>query len=101
MKIEIPVVKNIDSKILKAVKTEGALDMSTWHQPCGTTHCRGGWAITLAGAAGKKLEDATNSQLAAILIYRESRPGKPIPDFYASNADAMKDIEACAAAEKT
>ena len=95
----IPLVKNIDSKILKAVKVEGALDMSTWHA-CGTTHCRGGWAIMLAGKAGKKLEEATSSELAAILIYRKARPNMPIPNFYASNAEAMADLERCAAAEK-
>ena len=95
----IPLVKNIDSKILKAVKVEGALDMSTWHA-CGTTHCRGGWAIMLAGKAGKKLEEATSPELAAILIYQKARPNIPIPDFYASNAEAMADLERCAAAEK-
>ena len=36
---------------LKAIEDGGKLDMSTWHR-CGTTHCRAGWAITLAGAAG-------------------------------------------------
>jgi uncharacterized protein YjbI with pentapeptide repeats len=96
----VPVVKNIDSKILEAVRAEGNhLDMATWHS-CGTTHCRGGWAIQIAGKAGKKLEDATSAELAAILIYGKSRPGKPIPNFYATNANAMADLEACAAAEK-
>ena len=96
---KIPVVKNIDSAILAAVKAEGGkLEMARWHG-CGTTHCRGGWAITLAGAAGRKLEEATTSELAAILIYQKSRPKMPIPNFYASNADAMADLEACAAKE--
>ena len=95
----IPKVKNIDSAILAAVKAEGAhLDMAGWHG-CGTTHCRGGWAITLAGEAGRKLEEATSSELAAILIYQKSRPGKPLPDFYTTNAAAMADLEACAAQE--
>jgi hypothetical protein len=53
----------------------------------------------LAGKAGKELEEATSSEIAAILIYGKSRKGKPIPNFYATTADALADLEACAAEE--
>ena len=94
----LPKVARIDSKILAAIEAGGKLNMESWHE-CGTTHCRGGWAVTLAGEKGRALEKATSTELAAILIYQKSRPGKPIPDFFASNEDAMADIRACAKAE--
>ena len=64
--------------------------MSSWH--CGTTHCRAGWVVTLAGEAGKALEDRFNTELAAMLIYRES--GSPINPsrFYDSNDAALADM---------
>lgn len=81
-----------------AIRSEGCgLDRARWHHPCGTTHCRGGWAIVKAGQAGKDLEDAIGSNAAAALIYNASRPGRPVPDFYAGDEAAMADLEACAA----
>jgi hypothetical protein len=65
--------------------------MSTWHT-CETTHCRAGWVVTLAGEAGKKLEAFHNTELAAMLIYRES--GSPINParFYDGNKAALADM---------
>ena len=94
---DIPTIPSIDKAILDAVKTDGcSLDMGDWHT-CETAHCRAGWAITLAGEAGRNLEKKYGPSVAGALIYAKSRPNKPIPNFYASNEDAMKDIEACAA----
>ena len=64
--------------------------MGNWH--CGTTHCRAGWVVTLAGEPGKTLEDRFNTELAAMLIYRES--GSPINPgrFYDSNDAALADM---------
>jgi hypothetical protein len=66
--------------------------MSDWHT-CGTTHCRAGWVVTLAGDAGKALEERFNTELAAMLIYRES--GSPINParFYDSADDALADMK--------
>ena len=97
---DIPIIPNIDAAILAAIEADGHLRMSYWHT-CETTHCRGGWAILCAGEAGKRLEDKFGSAVAAALIYHVSRPGKRIPDFYASNAEAMADIKACAAEPET
>jgi hypothetical protein len=72
--------------------------MESWHS-CNTTHCRGGWAIHLAGEEGYALARFHGDALAAQLIYRES--GAPINPcrFYDSNEAAMADILACAMAE--
>ncbi len=74
------------------------MKMRDWHT-CGTAHCRAGWAITLAGEAGKALEDRVGPATAGTLIYAKSRPDKPIPNFYANDEEAMADIVACAKGE--
>lgn len=90
--VDIPIVSNIDSKI-SAIVARGpeALKMDTWHT-CSTTHCRAGWAIHLAGEAGYTLEKQIGGCAAGALIYAVSRPAKPVPDFYASNPDALASI---------
>jgi hypothetical protein len=94
---DIPIIENIDKRILSACTSEGCkLDMSAWHT-CKTTHCRAGWAIALAGNAGMALEAKLGSACAGSLIYAKSRPDKRIPNFYASDEDAMADLIACAA----
>jgi uncharacterized protein YjbI with pentapeptide repeats len=100
--IVIPKIPNIDAAILASVEGDkacGLLDMATWHQ-CETTHCRAGWAIHLAGKPGYALEKKFGPCVAGALIYMQSRPDKPVPDFHASNADAMADIKRCAEEEK-
>ncbi len=89
----IPIVPNIDVAILAAIEAGGALDMATWHT-CQTTHCRAGWAITLAGEDGAKLEANIGPAAAGTLIYAASRPGKRVPDFYANNEEALEDLRA-------
>ena len=81
---------------MNAVSAENALDMGSWHT-CETTHCRAGWVVTLAGEAGKALESFFNTELAAMLIYRESSDIRVNPSaFYMTNSDAMADIKRCA-----
>lgn len=72
--------------------------MDTWHT-CETTHCRAGWVVTLAGDPGKLLEQRFNTELAAMLIYRES--GAPINPcrFYDGNEAALEDMRKLAEAE--
>jgi hypothetical protein len=100
-------VPNIDAKILDAIKTKKAkgLDMGSWHGTdkvdetnwCGTTHCRAGYAICLAGKPGFDLERKYGPETAGSMIYAASRPNEPLPDFHATTADAMADIRECAA----
>lgn len=97
-----PVVEDIDAQILAVITAppgtappRGHLEMCRWHT-CLTTHCRGGWAIRLAGEVGAWLESQTSSYLAARLIYEASRPGVPAPDFYATREEALADLRKCA-----
>ena len=73
--------------------------MGAWHS-CETTHCRAGWVTTLAGEAGRALEEICGHTLAAMLIYRES--GYPINPcrFFDSNEDALADMKRLAELEK-
>jgi hypothetical protein len=70
--------------------------MAHWH--CGTTHCRAGWVVTLAGAAGKALEAATSTLHAAMLIYRASDPTWRMSNFFDTNTGALDDMRRLAEA---
>ena len=89
----VPVVANIDKAIMDSVEQFG-LNMESWH--CGTTHCRAGWAIHLAGKAGYALEELIGPELAGRAIYRKSRPGMPAPNFFAPHDAVMQDLRRCA-----
>jgi Pentapeptide repeats (8 copies) len=96
---EVPVIEALDAKILAAITSGGgSLEMSAWHAACGTTHCRGGWAINFGGEKGAALELEHGSQQAATMIYRAST-GR-VPHFFASNERALEDIKACAAEQE-
>jgi hypothetical protein len=73
--------------------------MGNWHT-CNTTHCRGGWVITLAGEAGKKLEEFFGPLLAAQLIYDASDTSRKFNPcrFFDSNEEAMADMKKLAEA---
>ena len=88
------IIPEIDAQIAWAIGDNGnALEMGDWHKAgCKTTHCRAGWAITLAGEAGAALEKSHGPATAGAIIYALSRPDKPVPDFYASTEDAMESI---------
>ena len=93
----IPVVADLDARMLAAVEASpDALEMARWHT-CETTHCRAGWAITLAGVAGRELEARIGSSAAGALIYVASTGRGQVPNWYASNEDALADIRRCAA----
>ena len=94
---EVPVIKNLDAKILAKLSVEGCeLDMQIWHR-CETTHCRAGWAITLAGEAGKRLEKLYGPEDAGRRIYIASTGY--VPNFYATDDAALADIKARAEAQ--
>jgi hypothetical protein len=87
-------IPDLDGQILALVQANpAALEMNRWHT-CATTHCRAGWAITLAGAAGLALEGLLRPCAAAALIYAASYPTLPVPNFNATNEDALTDIRA-------
>lgn len=106
----VPVIENIHQRVFAAITAEGcALEMSDWHKDksvdeegayCGTTHCRAGWVVALAGKAGKKLEEHTSTEFAAMQIYHESSPIRVSPvRFYENNETAYDDIKRCAEEE--
>jgi uncharacterized protein YjbI with pentapeptide repeats len=95
-----PMVERLHGKILEAIETgAGQLEMRDWHT-CETTHCRAGWAIHLAGAPGYALEKQVGPSVAGALIHIASCPWmERVPDFTASNFDALDDIKRCAERE--
>ena len=68
--------------------------MGRWHT-CENTHCRAGWAVALAGDAGRKLECFYDTPLAAMLIYDASDPAFKINPgrFFDNNDDALADMK--------
>jgi hypothetical protein len=89
----IPIVKDLNIKVLEAVSREGALDMEEWHT-CNTTHCWAGWIVNLAGKEGYALEEGTSTEFAAKHIFKQST-GKNIDtdNFYTDNETAMEKIK--------
>ena len=100
-KLKIPVVKQLHRKMLKVIESgKGVLDMGDWHT-CKTTHCRAGWAITLAGKRGLELEKQCGSSLAGALITIASSPKlDSVPNFYDTNDGALESIRAAAKLEE-
>ncbi len=86
----VPTVADLDAKILSCIENGGGLEMDRWHT-CDTTHCRAGWAVVLAGYAGRILEERVGSYAAGALIYEASTGN--VPDFFAENEDALEDIK--------
>ena len=89
----VPVVDKLDARSAAVVAAGGVLDMASWHGDggaCGTTHCRAGWAIHLAGEEGRALERRLGPSAAGALIYAKSVGY--VPNFHTSNEVAMADI---------
>jgi hypothetical protein len=86
-----PVIPDIHRAVYEAASAPGCFDMHNWH--CGTTHCRAGWVVTLAGHAGKELEAATSTPFAAMMIYRASDPTWRMSNFFDTNKSALADMK--------
>jgi uncharacterized protein YjbI with pentapeptide repeats len=91
---EAPVIEDIHAKVYAAASQPGALDMGQWH--CGTSHCRAGWVVTLAGKEGLDLEAKIGTPAAAMAIYMASDPERwkteRLPNFYCDNETALADM---------
>jgi hypothetical protein len=95
-------IEHIHRLVYEAASKPDALDMSSWHatDACGTTHCRAGWVVHLAGDAGRALEWAMGTSAAAAMIYMASDPNlEKVPDFYCSNEAALADMKRLAGLE--
>ena len=89
----VPAIPDIHRAVYEAASQPNALNMSNWHT-CETTHCRAGWVVTLAGPAGAAMEYCLGTGAAAALIYMKSDPKlERIPNFIATNEDAMADMK--------
>ncbi|HYF03816.1 MAG TPA: hypothetical protein VEC36_10600 [Patescibacteria group bacterium] len=74
--------------------------MKRWHT-CETTHCRAGWVVTLAGEAGRELEQKMTPFIAAMRIYRASSTIQVSPvTFYESAELALANLKLCAELEQ-
>ena len=104
-----PVVENLHQKIYEFASQPSALQMDNWHtnekieagSHCGTTHCRAGWIVALAGKEGRDLEIQTSTIFAAMQINKVSSEIRISPkSFYLSNDLAMKEMKIFAQKEK-
>ena len=97
----VPTITDIHQKVFAAASAPEALDMGTWHGSCGTTHCRAGWVVHLAGEAGYALERFHNTELAALLIYDASSGLPPVSPvrFYDGNEEGLADMRRMAELE--
>jgi hypothetical protein len=98
----VPVIEGIHKKVYEAASKPYALDMGNWHKTdaCGTTHCRAGWVVALAGGGGRAMEFCLGTPAAAALIYMASDPKiEKIPNFYSGNQEALDDMKRLADAE--
>ena len=73
--------------------------MKSFHA-CGTTHCRAGWAVHLAGEAGYELERRTDPVFAAMQIYKASGYQISPVRFFESNDVALADMKRLADEER-
>ncbi len=95
-----PVIHDIHKAVYEAAARPGMLDMSifaTGRHSCGTSQCRAGWVVTLAGDAGAALESKIGTPAAAAFIYLASDPVRfqteRLPDFYCGNDQALADMK--------
>ncbi|WP_293365076.1 hypothetical protein [Phenylobacterium sp.] len=88
-------IAKLDTKLarrLTAKCPKFRLAMDAWHS-CKTTHCRAGWYITYGGKLGAELEEHFGAWLAGASIWLASHPGETsVPNFFASNEDALASI---------
>jgi len=97
----VPVIDNIHQAVYAAASQPLSLDMTHWHS-CDNTHCWAGWIVTIAGEAGKKLEEFFDTPLAAMKILDASSPLRVSPvRFFELNADALEHMKALAEQERS
>ena len=94
-----PIIPNIHQAVYAAASQPDALDMGNFHR-CGTTHCRAGWVIHLAGPEGYALATRTSSTFAAMQIYRASGYRISPVRFFESKAKALQDMKKLATMER-
>ena len=91
---EVPVIEQLSQKMLASVTSAPeSFDTGSWHgqTACGTTHCRAGYSVHLAGDAGYALEQSLGgTERAGRAIYLASEGF--VPHFFGANGPALEDI---------
>lgn len=89
-----PIVEDLHRKVYEAASQPKALDMGSWHT-CGTTHCRAGWIVAIAGEAGFEYERAVGGDTAFAAMQIAKASGAPISPvrFFDTDADALADMK--------
>jgi len=85
---ELEPFPELDARILTVLASGSTLNMDFYHA-CDTIHCRAGFAVTIH-PRGMELEKEFGPYLTGAAIYLVSTGA--IPDFFASNEDAMASI---------
>ena len=87
-----PKIENIDRKLLEVLNADKHfLDVKSCYTH-ETTLGRLGWYIKIAEKEGQSLERNYGRSVAGALIFHASYPNKRIPDWYASDEQALEDI---------
>jgi hypothetical protein len=101
----VPFVEKIHQRVYEAIiENPKSFNMGSWHgqNSCGTTHCRAGWVIELAGEQGYALQKQTSPTFAALQIYKASCPELPVSPyrFHESQFIALANIKEYAEKEQ-
>jgi hypothetical protein len=101
----VPFVENVHRRVYEVIiENPKSFNMGVWHgqNSCGTTHCRAGWVIELAGEQGYALQKQTSPTFAALQIYKASCPELPVSPyrFHESNELALANIKEYAEKEQ-
>lgn len=84
-------IPDLDAKILAALENGGTLDMHG-SSTSEAAHSRAGWAVAMAGEAGKALAEKIGTEAAGAFIYAASYPEFDTPLFFEKKGTAMEDI---------
>ena len=86
----LPIAEDAPARLQAVAATvlaqPAALQMSAWHDDCGTAHCLAGWAIHQAGPVGAVLERLHGPHLAGLLLIGV----EAAEHFYDSNETALE-----------
>jgi hypothetical protein len=82
----LSIITGPDDKVRLGKGVGGRLDMNAW------SNNRAGWAVKLAGETGRKLEMDLGTHTAGALLYYAAYPTLPVPNFFATNEEALEDI---------
>jgi acetyltransferase-like isoleucine patch superfamily enzyme len=71
--VDVPVVAGLAGAVLRQIVDHPeTYDQGVWHSECGTQHCAAGWAVVLAGDAGRALESRVGTRAAAEMLLRSA-----------------------------